>query len=448
MTEKKLIEKNGQLKVMLGFWLGGYCLSHLQLIGPEDASDEDVRHVLTEIKKEYYNGIMRGTQIAYDDTNRLIDNLDRAGYDRKEVVSLIDDARGRDTEYLAAVAKLLKQKRHRLLKEIDYNDTSSDKKAEHIIKTYRIDGVKELKQPAVNAVDLLMKQCEEMKDIEPISAGSPLVNNLTGGLRPGQLVVVGARPGVGKTAYCLQIAEQTAMAGKKVLHIPLEMTAEEMIARQVYRRTSGKITVAKLNNIDGMTAEEKDLFSKTAEELKKLTSTNLLYIPGERELSGIARQIELHQPDLVVIDQLTLIEDSLFPIEEIRLRYKHAVETLKEMAMDYKVVILLAAQVNREGTKAARPTMSNLKEAGSIEESADVVFILHKDDDDDEAGLMPGTASMKLYIDKFRSSQAGGYVKLRYDYPSQTFTDQPGSNNAGYIDSHWTDIPSDEEIPF
>jgi replicative DNA helicase len=427
---KSFRDKDDQVKLLIGTWMGGYCLSHLQIIGPEDATDEDVRNVVSETMRAYHAGITRGVLTTYDDTNKLLDALTGYGYSRQELVDMIDNARGRDTEYIGALSKLLEHKRARLLADIDYNRKGCDKQADEIIHTYRIDGYSEMPQPAYGAIDHLIQQCMEMKDKPVIPACTPVLTRELGGLKPGQLITVAARPAVGKTAITLQMAEEAARAGKKVLHIPLEMTAEEMMARLIYRHTNGQINKDKMDRLWDMDDNDWRLLDTIRDNIARLTDTNLIFIPGCRELSHIKRNLEIYRPDLLVIDQLTLLRDTPAAVDPSpRLQYKHMVETLKVMAQDFEIPIILAAQVNRTGAnRQGRPTMQDLKESGSIEESSDIVLILHREDDEPDTDDLswlehPNAAKMTLSTDKVRGGRAGRIFTLMYDYESQIFFD-------------------------
>jgi replicative DNA helicase len=270
----------------------------------------------------------------------------------------------------------------------------------------------------------------EMKDKPVIPACTPVLTRELGGLKPGQLITVAARPAVGKTAITLQMAEEAARAGKKVLHIPLEMTAEEMMARLIYRHTNGQINKDKMDRLWDMDDNDWRLLDTIRDNIARLTDTNLIFIPGCRELSHIKRNLEIYRPDLLVIDQLTLLRDTPAAVDPSpRLQYKHMVETLKVMAQDFEIPIILAAQVNRTGAnRQGRPTMQDLKESGSIEESSDIVLILHREDDeldtDDLSWLEhPNAAKMTLSTDKVRGGRAGRIFTLMYDYESQIFFD-------------------------
>lgn len=424
MENKSLINKNASVQLMLGMWIGGNHLSHLKLIEPADAQDTDISAVLGKIKSIYNKGINRGAQVTLDDQNKLLSELSKAGYDRKELFDFIDDASGSDTEYTAAFARLMEQKRTRLLSEIDWNKKDGDKTAKQILETYTIDKMETPKMPAVKSASKLIEQCLKIEEIGTVPAGTKYLTKLTGGYVPGQLVTISAGTSVGKSAFCLQIAEQAAKAGKKVLHFPLEMDDTQMAARMVSRATKGVIKSTDLHAISTMPLHKQELLADVAAEIDALVQDNLLFIPFERELTAIKKQVEIHEPDVVIVDQLSLVQDSTYEEENIRLLYKHICEELKYLATDRQCVVILAAQANREGLKkGAKLSMHNIKESASVEETSDAVIILDIPDDEQRRNPENRTADMVIKVDKWRQGQAGYEIAVIMDYPAQTIYD-------------------------
>ena len=424
MDKKSIENKNESIKLLLGMWIGGSYLQHLKLIQPVDAQDEDVAAVLGKIKTTYNRGINKGAQMTLDDQNRLLSELHKIGYEKKEMLSLTDEAHGADTEYRAAFARLLEQKRNKLLSEIDWTKKDGDKAAKQILETYTIDKVPTIKKPAVNSASKLIEECLKTEEIGAIPAGTKYLTSLTGGYRAGQLVSIGAGTGVGKSAFCLQIAEQAAKAGKKVLHFPLEMDDQEMAGRLIARATKGVIKAKDLYMISKLPPHKQEMLGDVVPKVDALLEENLLFIPFEHELSAIKKQVEIHEPDVVVIDQLSLVRDSDHEEENIRLMYKHICEELKFLATERKCVVILAVQSNREGTKkGSRPTMHNIKESASVEETSDACIMLHIPDEEQRNNPENQAADMEIYVDKWRQGQAGYSIKVVIDYPAQTIYD-------------------------
>lgn len=426
MEKRSLIDKHDAIKILLGTWANGNCLTHLKLIEPNDATDKDIADVIVQIKKTFASGINRAEHMTPDDRNKLLTALDKAGFDRSEVIDLIDEAVSRHTEYIAALAKLLEQKRIRLLSEIDWSKKGADKQAQKILSTYTVAGADELKPPAVNPASKLIEECKQLSETDKISAGTPILTSITGGLKPKQLIAIAAGTSVGKTAFAWQIAMNAAYAGKKVLHFPLEMSAEKMSGRGIARLTDGEVTMRDMENYHRLSEEKQEMILSAAKEMDRLTSTNLFLFESERELGKIQRQVEMYRPDIIVIDQLSLMEDSQHQSDTIRLQYKHFVEELKFTAMDYNCVVVLLAQLNRDGLrKGAIPTMHNIQESAAIEQTADDVFILYPEDEEQREDPTWRYLDMVLSIEKCRDGQAGYSLKMEYDLQAQIFYDAP-----------------------
>ena len=193
----------------------------------------------------------------------------------------------------------------------------------------------------------------------------------------GNLIVVAARPGVGKTAFALQMAENATKRGFKVLFFPLEMTGAEMACRVVKRRT--EIDSAKLSH-GNMGENEYGIINVLADTIGY--SNGLYFAEGVRHLSRIRAMIRQEHPDIIFIDQLSQIEPEI-RVNSIREKFVYVTKQLKALAIKENVPIVLLAQINREAARGADeferfklPTLSNLKESGSIEEDADCVLII------------------------------------------------------------------------
>jgi replicative DNA helicase len=213
-------------------------------------------------------------------------------------------------------------------------------------------------------------------------------------MQKSNLIILAARPGVGKTAFSLNIAMQTAVLHKrKVAYFSLEMSKEELVDRllvsqadiDAWRLKTGKLSeddYAKLSDAMGILADAKIFIDDT---------------PGITvlELRTKARRLMAEQGiDLIVVDYLQLMHGSGLYKENRVLEIGEISQGLKNIARELKVPVLSLAQLSRavenRGTK--QPQLSDLRESGSIEQDADVVMFLYREDDDERENVKLGIA--------------------------------------------------------
>jgi len=206
---------------------------------------------------------------------------------------------------------------------------------------------------------------------------------LNGGLRPGQLAVVGGRPGSGKSALLQQIANVNAASGRGVVFVTAEMTAGELAGRGL--KAIGRERFRRLPV----------WFSETADLGRLLAETRLAV-----RRNGVR---------LLIADYLQLLSDGLRGRNSVREQEVAAVSRgLKRLAIESGVAILAAAQLNRASESKERPSMADLRESGAIEQDADLVLLLRAGDDDGS-----GVREVELSVVKQRNGPRGR-VDLQY----------------------------------
>ena len=208
----------------------------------------------------------------------------------------------------------------------------------------------------------------------------PALDRIIGGLRPGTLVVVAARPGVGKTVVGLQIARELAQAGP-VGFVSLEMRERELLKRLV--ASTGSVSLTALEN-QQLTETDWRSFALAAPALQQLE----LFVRDDlHTLAGVlAFARTLHRQgrmQALVIDYLQLIRaDERAESREAELSSMTRAFKLLSLALDVPIVLL--SQLNRQSTQrkgkgADRPQLSDLRGSGAIEQDADVVLLLHRE---------------------------------------------------------------------
>lgn len=199
---------------------------------------------------------------------------------------------------------------------------------------------------------------------------------LGGGLLKSGFYIIAARPGMGKTTVAAAIADNVAAKGRRVLFYSLEMTTEQISARRIGRHAQIPYTKLMLGTLSP------DEYAKVAHTSSRLADFSF-FIESRDELkvSDIAEGIRETSPDLVVVDYLGLMS----PTQRHRTRYEEMTEIsgeVKRLAKRFKVPILCLAQLNRENTttKDKRPQLSHLRDSGAMEQDADGVILLHREE--------------------------------------------------------------------
>lgn len=210
--------------------------------------------------------------------------------------------------------------------------------------------------------------------------GFDTLDDLLGGLRPSELIIVAARPGMGKTAFATNVASYVASeCKKKVLFFSLEMSKTELANRVVCSRAF--LSMESLRGTPSTATIKK--YSDASSELYGAP----LFIDDtpSRTVTEIAsicrREKRKNNLDLVIIDYIGLIEpdDAKQPRQE---QVARIARRLKLLAKETNVPVICCAQLNRnlEQTKDNRPKLSHLRESGAIEQDADVVILLHREE--------------------------------------------------------------------
>jgi replicative DNA helicase len=244
-------------------------------------------------------------------------------------------------------------------------------------------------------------------------------DDLTGGLHNSELAILAARPSMGKTALALNIVEHIANdergPGKPVLVVSLEMSSLELGDRLLCARS--RVNSHRLRN-GTITAEESRKLVQTAAEVSRAP----LFIDDSpsrnmTEIAATARRLKRQEKlALVVIDYLQLVEPDN-PRDPRQEQVARISRRLKGLARELDVPVLCLAQLNRqvEATRDNRPQLSHLRESGAIEQDADVVMFVHREEfyqsTDEDRERVKGQAD--LLIRKQRNGPTGD-VKLTW----------------------------------
>ena len=244
-------------------------------------------------------------------------------------------------------------------------------------KTSEFRTVREVLDKAQNDLEVLAKN---KGGVTGLTTGLVDLDNLTNGFSPTQLVIVAARPAVGKTAFALNIACAAAKSTKKNIAIfSLEMPAEQLIMRMI--SSLGQIDNKKLQT----GRLENEYWRRVNEAVSQLADTNIYFhdaggiTAGEikakcRRLSTMGEGL-----GLVIIDYLQLIDSSSRYSNSRQQEVSEISRNLKTMALELEVPVIALSQLSRnvEKREDKKPVLSDLRESGSIEQDADIVAALH-----------------------------------------------------------------------
>jgi replicative DNA helicase len=264
---------------------------------------------------------------------------------------------------------------------------------------------------AVNTIQLMLHHRGELTGLP---SGFTDLDRMTFGFRPSEMIVIAARPSMGKTSLAMNIAENVIVPKKGrsprgVLFFSLEMSSEQLALRMLCGRAG--INMTKLH--DGFIPKNaSESLLGVAKELQAAPlwideSTNLTIL----EMRAKARRMHSKEHiDLIVIDYLQLINgDSRVPREQ---QISEISRGIKAMAKELKIPVIVLSQLNRDSEKERRqPKLSDLRESGAIEQDADVVLILTKQisasDKDADNDFDGDTVVRDLVVAKHRNGPIG-----------------------------------------
>src|SRR3989338_7221186 len=278
-----------------------------------------------------------------------------------------------------------------------------------------------IKEELTEAWERLEHLQKHTASIRGIPTGFPQLDNLLAGLQKSDLVILAARPSMGKTALALDIARQTATKhGTPVGIFSLEMSSQQLVDRMLAAQAGGNPRGLRTGKIS-----KDDEYERLQEGIASLSEAPI-YIddkPSSTVLTmrSVARRLKMEKSlGLVIVDYLQLITptharagDSLVQqVTEIS-------RSLKAMARELDVPVLALSQLSRAvETRRGRPRLSDLRDSGSIEQDADVVMFIHREDKMSGNSDRPGIA--EILIEKHRNGPVGK-IELRFDEEKTTF---------------------------
>lgn len=351
---------------------------NINSIGGVEYLSEVIDSVITAANVDYYMDIVREKSLR----RKLIEvstNITTSAFDEEsETNDIIDNAE----KNIFSVTKARKAGEFKLIDEV-------------------------MKSTQARLEDLAKND----KDITGITTGFYDFDKLTSGLHENELIIIAARPAMGKTAFAVNLAVNAALnSDKNVALFNLEMSAEQLAMRMISAQggiDQNKLKTGKLEHND---------WKKVNEAISELSNTNLFIEDSSgitvSEIRAKCRRLasQGNGLGLVVIDYLQLIDGSSRYAGNRQQEVSEISRSLKTMAMELNVPVIALAQLSRsvELRENKRPIMSDLRESGSIEQDADIVAFLYRDDYYNKSAQEQTNISVtELIVGKHRNGNTG-----------------------------------------
>ena len=272
-----------------------------------------------------------------------------------------------------------------MLGRLELKDAEIDTQIDKLISD--LDGLRGGKASKGHTVAEITKQFENDyfcdKEKKLILLGDDAIDNMTGGFQGGDIILLGARPGCGKSALAMQWAWQFAARGYKVGYYNLEMQESSVLERMLSTKTG--IPTTRIRLAKAFLNDEETKYRRAVAELSKQES--IVVFSGSKTVNEIRSDIRDYKFNVVIIDYLQLLS--------VGDRYKgnrvaevgELSRSIKCMCMDADIPIIALSQLSRapEGRSTREPQLSDLRESGSLEQDASVVFFLWDKSEDNKS---------------------------------------------------------------
>jgi replicative DNA helicase len=307
-------------------------------------------------------------------------------------------------------------------------------------------GFKELKNELGGAMDRIELLQKHGGTLRGVPTGFTQLDNLLAGLQKSDLVILAARPSMGKTALALDIARQTATKhGTPVGIFSLEMSSDQLVDRMLAAQAgvnAWKLRTGKINNDED--------FDRLQSALGVLSEAPI-YIDDKPSMTVLgmrsaARRLKIEKGlQLIIVDYLQLITPTVMRSDTSMVQQVTEISrSLKAMARELEVPVLALSQLSRAvEQRRGRPRLSDLRDSGSIEQDADVVMFIHREDKMSDNSDRPGIA--EILVEKHRNGPIGK-VDLKFDEEKTTFLPIDKADFGDFATQ--TVVEGDDNTPF
>ncbi|HEY4494185.1 MAG TPA: replicative DNA helicase [Candidatus Paceibacterota bacterium] len=302
----------------------------------------------------------------------------------------------------------------------------AEKKVFHVISSPKNQKYVALKDALPEAYERLERLHENKGMLRGLPTGFKDLDTMLSGFQKSDLVILAARPSMGKTTLALDIARMTAINhDKSVVIFSLEMSSQQLVDRML----SAQSRVNAWNLRTGRLSSDRE-FSLLRDSLDKLAKAKI-YIddqPGNSivRMKALARRLKVEKGvDLIVVDYLQLMTTSK-NYDSMVNQVTEISRSLKSLAKELDVPVLALSQLSRAvESRGGKPRLSDLRDSGSIEQDADVVMFIHREDKGKDESEKTNIA--EILIEKHRNGPTGK-VDLYFDEKTTTFLNLEKSN--------------------
>lgn len=274
--------------------------------------------------------------------------------------------------------------------------------------------LKDLSNPILDSLDHAVRNKGELLGI---TSGFKKLDESFNGFRGGQLIILAARPSIGKSALAANMAIAAIKAGHKAAFFTLEMSAIEIGRRMLLSEARMGLDIIRTGNTDkGAMTRIMNATSVLSDSMVISEKENISIADLRSQARTLKKQGSL---DILFIDYLQLMKGTTKRSEQNRhLEIAEITSGLKELAKELNIPVIALSQLNREieKRKGGMPMLSDLRESGSIEQDADIVMLLHRKKE-------KASEEALVLVAKNRSGAANEVKEMWFDGPTTTFTD-------------------------
>jgi len=302
--------------------------------------------------------------------------------------------------------------------DIDEVMDRAEKQILNVTRTRRTSEFRDAKEVVSHVLENIQKMSEQHSNITGIASGYRRLDRITNGFQKGDLILLAARPSMGKTAFALNVAlNASQISDKAVALFSLEMPAEQLITRML--SVKSRINGSELRTGQFKSNQQWNALNEAAADLK----TTKIYIddsPSIRvaEIFSKCRKLQSEHPlGLIVIDYIQLISGSGKSSSDNRQQEVSEISrALKALARELEVPVLALSQLSRmvEQRAGNKPQLSDLRESGSLEQDADIVLFLYRESYYKREEEEKATEVTEVLISKHRNG-ATGSINLAFE---------------------------------
>ncbi len=275
-----------------------------------------------------------------------------------------------------------------------------------------------IKNSLVETWDQIAYLHENKNEVRGVPTGFPNLDSLIAGLQPSDLIILAARPSVGKTTFALDIARNAALSGKAVGIFSLEMSANQLVQRML--SAESRVSSWSIRTGHGLQSNDFNALQEAMDRLSKAP----IYIDDQAgnsivKMRSVARRLKSeHGLDLIVVDYLQLMTTSK-NYDSMVNQVTEISRSLKQLARELNVPVLALSQLSRAvEARGGKPRLSDLRDSGSIEQDADLVMFIHREDRYKDMSERDNIA--EILVEKHRNGPVGS-VQFLFDGGTTSF---------------------------